>query len=147
MTQSQSTKEQIIEYAKAHESKTQGEIATVVGVSRSYVSGVLREHYPEHPSVQSPLKLDQILAYADDHPDATGREIAETVGASYSYTATKLQEHRPNHSRRTVSEESEQKIRELANQTPLLSVGEISQQCDVDLCVVRRVMRDMEVRR
>lgn len=143
MTQSQSTKEQILEYAKAHEAKTQGEIAIAVNVSRSYVCGVLNRHYPEHPSVRSPLKRDQILAYADDHPDSTAREIADEVGSAYNYTTIVLKEHRPNHTRRTVSEDTEQQIRELAAQTPLFSVGEIAQQCDVDLSAVRRVMRDM----
>lgn len=89
-------------------------------------------------------KKDRIIEFADDHPDSTAQKIADEVGSSYSYTWVVLRDHRPNYTQRAVSEETEQQIRELAAQTPLLNVGDIAQQCDVHRHVVRRVMRDME---
>lgn len=136
----------ILEYASKHDGDvTQSEIAEAANAARGYVSEVLSEHYPEHTAVQRVTKRELILQYAEDHPDSTQREIADDVGTSMSYVSLVLGKHRPHHLRKRVADDKEQKIRELASQTPLLSVPEIANRCDVAYSVVRRVMQDVEV--
>lgn len=142
MNQSKLKREQILEHAKNHESKTQGEIAEACNTSRGYVNSVLNEHHPDHPSVGG--VKEQILEYADENLGGTQREIVDATGASRSRVADVLAEHRPKYSQWRVSDATEQKIRGLASQTPLLSIREIIEKSEAHRRVVRRCIRDME---